>query len=227
MIAQLDPRERRAVLERFLLAMDDVLGHAAAVAGDESTAAAIGEFTRLTRSVDAAREWPGPGASIERLPVCRFWDSAMETAARGAAHSLVPALRLLGPTLSWAQNPNYRRHPPGQEFLDNYGYAVIVGPADGPPALAVDPRLALGVLLLGPGTHYPLHDHPAVEIYVTLTPGGEWWRRAGPWRGEPPATVMYHAPNVRHATRARVSPLLAVYLWCGDLATYARLTAAD
>jgi hypothetical protein len=224
---QLDPRERRAVLARFLAAMDDVLVGAAAVAGDDSTTAALGEFALLTRSVDTARDWPGPGASAGRLPVCRFWDSALETAARGAAHSLVPALRLLGPALSWAQNPNYRRRPPGPEFLDNYGYAVIVGPADGPPALAVDPRLALGVLLLGSGTHYPLHAHPAVEIYVTLTPGGEWWRGAGPWRDEPPATVIYHAPSVRHATRARVSPLLAVYLWCGDLATHARLIAAD
>jgi hypothetical protein len=226
-IVQMDPRERRAVLGRFLVAMDDLCVGAAAVAGDESTAAALGGFARLTRSVDAARDWPGSAASTERLPVCRFWDSALEMAARGAAHSLVPALRSLGPILSWVQNPNYRLHPPDAEFLDNYGYAVIAGPADGPPALAVDHRLALGVLLLGPGTHYPLHEHPAVEIYVTLTPGGEWWREAGPWRDESPATVISHAPNVRHAMRARVSPLLAVYLWCGDLATHARLTLAD
>ena len=224
---QLDPRERRAVVERFMVALNDVLVGAAAVAGDESRAAALGEIARLTRPVDAAHDLPGPGASSDRLPVCRFWDGVLETAALGAAHSLVPALRLLGPTLSWAQNPNYRRHPPDPEFLDNYGYAVIVGPADGPPALAVDSRLALGVLLLGAGTHYPLHHHPAREIYVTVTPGGEWWRGAGPWRDESPATVIYHDPNERHATRARGSPLLAVYLWYGDLATRARLAPAD
>ena len=82
-------------------------------------------------------------------------------------------------------------------FLDGYGYAVIAGPVDGPPALALDSRLALGVLVLGPRTHYPLHAHPAVEIYYTLTPDGDWWRGAG--------------------------PLLAIYLWWGDLATHARL----
>jgi hypothetical protein len=49
----MDPRERRAVLGRFLVAMDDLFVGAAAVAGDESTAAALGEFARLTRSVDA------------------------------------------------------------------------------------------------------------------------------------------------------------------------------
>jgi len=30
---------------------------------------------------------------------------------------------------------------------------------------------------------------------------------------------------VRHATRAGDAPLLAVYLWRGDLATHARLTS--
>jgi hypothetical protein len=55
-IVQMDPRERLAVLGRFLVAMGDLFVGAAAVAGDESTAAALGEFARLTRSVDAARD---------------------------------------------------------------------------------------------------------------------------------------------------------------------------
>jgi hypothetical protein len=225
-IAHSDPGERRAALEGFLVAFGEALVGAAAVAGDESTAAALGELAQLTRGIDATRGWPGMGVSPERVPVCRFWDSVLEVAVRGAARSLVPPLGALGPSLAWTQNPNYRRRPPDPAFLDNYGYAVIAGPADGPPALAVDPRLALGVLLLGPGTHYPLHEHPAVEVYYTLTAEGEWWREAGPWRREPPGTAIYHAPHVRHATRAGTSPLLAVYLWRGDLATHARLTLA-
>src|SRR6266850_164235 len=102
--------------------------------------------------------------------------------------------------------------------------ALVAGPAAGPPALAVDPRLALGVLLLGPHAHYPLHAHPAVEIYYTLTAGAEWWRGGGPWRQEPAGAAIHHAPNVRHATRAGVTPLLAIYLWRGDLVTHAELT---
>ena len=46
---QLDPRERRAVVERFMVALNDVLVGAAAVAGDESRAAALGEIARLGR----------------------------------------------------------------------------------------------------------------------------------------------------------------------------------
>src|SRR5436305_1786880 len=89
-------------------------------------------------------------------------------------------------------------------------------------ALVVAPSLALGVLLLGPHAHYPLHAHPAVEIYYTLT-AGDWWREPGPWRSEPVRTAIYHAPNVRHATGAGAVPLLAVYLWRGDLTTHAAL----
>jgi quercetin dioxygenase-like cupin family protein len=153
--------------------------------------------------------------------VCRFWDTALR-AARGP---LVAPLSEIGPSLAWAQNPNYRRRPPDAAFLDNYGYAVIAGPLEGPPALVPDARVALGVLLLGPRTHYPLHAHPAVEVYVTLTADGEWWREDGPWRGTPAGTVIHHPSGVPHATRAGDTPLLAVYVWRGELATHARLRA--
>ena len=82
------------------------------------------------------------------------------------------------------------------------------------------------MLLLGPGTLYPLHEHPAVEIYCPLTLDAEWWLGDGPWRSEPPTAIIYHAPGVRHAMRAGLSPLLAVYIWRGDLATHARLSPA-
>jgi hypothetical protein len=164
-------------------------------------------------------EDPTGRGETERIAVRRFWDVAL---AGASAPELTGALRVLGPALSWTQNPNYRRRPPEPTFLDNYGYAVIAGPSDGPPALAVAPSLALGVLLLGPNAHYPVHAHPAVEMYYTLT-AGEWWREPGPWRSEPGGTAIYHAPNVRHATRAGAAPLLAVYLWQGDLTTHAAL----
>ncbi len=77
-------------------------------------------------------------------------DDALETAARDGAHAVARMLRALGPSLTWAQNPNYRRRPPDPKFLDNYGYAVIAGPPDGPPTLVAEHPLALGVLLLGP-----------------------------------------------------------------------------
>ena len=226
-IAHSDPSERRALLRRFLGALGEALVYAGSTSEDQGTAAALDGFAGLTRSIDPMSDGPDRDVSLERLPVCRFWDSALDAGARSAAGPLSSALRALGPSLSWTQNPNYRRRPPAPAFLENYGYAVIAGPADGPPGLVLDSRLAVGVLLLGPGTLYPLHEHPAVEIYCPLTLDGEWWLGNGPWRRERPGGIIYHAPSVRHAMRADVSPLLAVYIWRGDLTTHAQLSPAD
>jgi len=207
-----------AAVRRFFGALAATIRAAAGVA-HASASAALHDFASAVAAIDAS------GANERapvRIAVCRFWDDALH-----AAHGdLVEPLAALGARLSWTQNPNYVRQPPDASFLDSYGYAVIAGPADGPPALAHASDLALGVLLLGPGTHYPVHAHPAVELYVTLTPDGEWWRAGGPWRREPAGSVIYHASGVPHATRAGSAPVLAVYVWRGELATHARLRQA-
>src|SRR5258705_6746396 len=165
-IAHSDRSARARAVRRFLDAFAEALG--AAARAPAAPAAALDEFARLARAIDSsAPEAPHPP---ERIAVCRLWDEALRT-ARGA---LAGPLAALGEWLSWTQNPNYRRHPPDPAFLDNYGYAAIAGPADGPPALTTSPGVALRVPAPGPRTHYPLHAHPAVEVYVTLTPDGEW-----------------------------------------------------
>jgi Dimethlysulfonioproprionate lyase len=189
------------------------------LAGEAQRDADVAIFRDLLTG-EAASEASKPSAAI--LPVCRFWSVALGQAGANVS-SLCAALTALAPRLSWTQNPNYRRAPPSPDFLDNYGYAVLAGPADGPPALARHDSLAFGVLLLGPRTHYPRHHHPAAEIYIPLNPA-EWWRDEGPWHEEAPGAVIYHAPDVPHATRTGQTPLLALYLWRGELATHARLT---
>jgi hypothetical protein len=172
---------------------------------------------------------PRPAALAARppdglpLPVCRFWDMALLGALDGPAGDLAAPLAALGPALAWAQNPNYVLHPPSPGFLADYGYAVIAGPAAGPPALIACEDLAFGVLLLGPDTLYPAHHHPAVELYVTLDSAGAWQRGAAPWQWPPAGTLIHHPSGLTHATSAGDSPLLALYLWRGALATHARL----
>lgn len=196
-----------------------------AAASDAGAAADCRRFAGSVRELRSEAARPPAAAVPFGLPVCRFWAPALETTGQGPLSGIIHALRALGPWLVWAQNPNYRRSPPSADFLDRYGYAVIAGPADGPPALIGHAGLALGVLLLGPRTHYPQHRHPAIELYVPLT-AGEWWRGDGSWRSDPPGAVIHHGSEVAHATRAGDAPLLAIYLWSGDLGTHARLTAS-
>ena len=197
-----------------------------AAASDEGVAADCRRFAALARELPSGAAWPTAATNPFGLPVCRFWAPALGPAdGQGPLAGMVHALQALGPWLVWTQNPNYRRNPPSRDFLDRYGYAVIAGPPAGPSALISHAALALGVLLLGPRTHYPEHRHPATELYVPLNVG-EWWRGSGPWRTEAPGAVIHHGSEVAHATRAGDSPLLAIYLWAGDLGTHARLTGA-
>jgi hypothetical protein len=157
-----------------------------------------------------------PKAVPRRLPVCRFWDAAVT-----GGGSLLAPLAALEPQLRWIQNPNYVAAPPSPGFLDNYGYAVLAGPG----GLVESEGVALGLLLLGPGIHYPSHRHPALEIYVVLSGEAVWQKAAEPWHREGPGAVIRHESMVPHATRSLAQPLLAAYLWRGDLATHARLIA--
>ncbi len=209
-----------SIVDRLAGFFGALRGVLAAPATGDAANGDVGKFVALLDGLDLHRR-PRTYAHPARLPVCRHWPAAL-TAGSDATARLVGYLAQLEPHWTWTQNPNYRREPPSPEFLADYGYAAIVGPAGGAPVLIEHAALALGVLLLGPGTEYPAHRHPAVEAYVPLTPA-EWQRDAGPWRREAPATIIHHPSNALHAMRAGPAPLLAVYLWHGDLATYARM----
>ena len=161
---------------------------------------------------------------LQTQPVCRHLPAALAAARGGGGTAFADPSDKLAAEACWTQNPNYRRQPPGPDFLENYGYFVVAGPADGPPAFIETPALALGLLLLGPGTLYPPHAHPAEELYIPLAGDGEWQKGDAAWRTEPAGAVIHHPAGVSHATRAGKTPLLAAYLWRGELATYARLS---
>lgn len=160
---------------------------------------------------------------LQALPCCRHLEQAAAAARDSRAAEVAACAAILAGEAFWTQNPNYQRRPPGPGFLDNYGYFVVAGPADGPPAFVEVSALALGLLLLGPGTVYPAHAHPAEELYIPLAGDAEWRMGDGPWRVEPAGSLIHHPSGVAHATRAGAAPLLAVYLWRGALATHARL----
>jgi hypothetical protein len=154
------------------------------------------------------------------LPVLKRLPEAL-TAAREAVPDLAEPLHKMLPALRWTQNPNYRRRPPSSDFLARYGYAQFAGPPD-LPSLRTSERLALGVLMLGPGTVYPAHAHPAEELYLPLTPA-RWQRGEENWRERRAGDLVHHPSGLVHATEAGKLPLLALYLWLGDLGTAAKI----
>jgi hypothetical protein len=140
-------------------------------------------------------------------------------ALRGAP--LAVAIEQAAPLFRWRQNPNYNAANMGAAFMADYGYVEFAGPKD---ALFHAPGIRVGILLLGPGLHYPLHAHPAEEIYHPLTDGGLWRRGDEDWRTVPAGAAIHHPPMMPHETKAADRTLLALYCWRGDTATEARLT---
>ena len=173
------------------------------------------DFAGPVRAIDTTRTRVSEVPSAE-LPVLRFWPAI--TAHGG---KLLAPLAALAPHFRWVQNPNYVASPPDPNFLENYGYVVLAGPG----GLVESAELALGFLMLGPGTHYPTHRHPAVEVYVVAAGSAEWRKGEEPWQIRPPGSVIRHETMMPHATRTLSEPLLAVYIWRGDLKTHARIVA--
>lgn len=108
-----------------------------------------------------------------------------------------------------------RRTQPGRRFHPELRLLKIVGPN----GLSDDSAVHLGLTPLAPHTHYPLHSHPAVELYLVLT-GAALWRTSGrPFKRRQPGSAILHPTNIGHAMETADEPLLALYTWRGDLAT--------
>jgi mannose-6-phosphate isomerase-like protein (cupin superfamily) len=127
--------------------------------------------------------------------------------------TLAQALAPLLPRLGWTYG--YPPDPRWPDLPSSIAFAQIVGP-DG---LCDNETVHLGLTLMRPRTYYPLHSHPAIELYLTLS-GNARWRVAGqPFAVQPPGNLILHESGVPHAMETGEEPLLALYTWRGDLVT--------
>ncbi|KQV41759.1 MULTISPECIES: dimethylsulfonioproprionate lyase family protein [unclassified Rhizobium] len=156
-------------------------------------------------------------AASARVPIQAACEAEL---AEHTAHApLAQALADLLPALHITRSKSYLASPPSRDFGENYGYGVICGPEGGPPALIRDPHIAFGLMFLGPKTYYPLHHHPADELYYTLT-GPSFWRAGeADWVGHGTEAIIHHPPWLPHATLSADRPLVLLYIWEGDLDT--------
>ncbi|MHC1558513.1 dimethylsulfonioproprionate lyase family protein [Actinomycetospora sp. C-140] len=164
---------------------------------------------------------PGPAALLERLtyrpgdssaaapPVVTHLGDALVRAGEEVDAALAGTLAPLATAAAWQQTASYVQDPPDATFLDLYAHATLAEADD----------VALGLVLLGPGVHYPPHHHPAEEFY--LPAGSIRWRHAaeGEPAPEPAGVLVHHAPWQPHAMTTGDRPVLLVYVWTGPVGT--------
>ncbi|QHG74949.1 dimethylsulfonioproprionate lyase family protein [Ensifer adhaerens] len=198
----------RSALTTFLNCFADALDR-------DTRAVSRSHATRLRRI--AERLPPVVAVPDGRVPIQAACEA--ELAALGETSELARALAALLPAIHVTRSKSYLANPPSGDFAENYGYGVICGPENGVPALIKDPELAFGLMFLGPDTHYPLHHHPADELYYTVT-GPSFWRAGyADWDMRGMDETIHHAPWLPHATLSADRPLVLLYVWEGDLET--------
>lgn len=144
-------------------------------------------------------------------PVTRHLPAALAL-ARATAPDLAAALAPVAAALPWRYSYVPRDDAPGLE--QEMAWAEIAGPG----APFDSEEVCLGLTLIGPGSYYPPHRHPAVELYDVVAGTAEWTAAAGPL-DRPPGSFILHPSNAPHAMRTRREPLLAIYSWTGDVRT--------
>jgi len=140
--------------------------------------------------------------------------SAIAAGLNDGLSAIAAALEKLSRPLPW--DYQYPPHPSADDLGKRIGFAELIGP-DGP---MYSPQCRVGFTLMAANTLYPLHAHPAVELYLVIAGHAEW--TASDTRQEvPPGGFVLHRANEPHAMRTLTEPLLALYSWSGDLDTAA------
>jgi quercetin dioxygenase-like cupin family protein len=179
-----------------------------------------GALALLDRVLIALRRCGEPAIGHSRaVPPARLLAPALDRVAPPLA-PLAASIGAAAPLFRWRQNPNYTDANMGAAFMAGYGYVEFAGLKD---ALFHAAAIRVGLLVLGPGLHYPPHAHPAEEAYHPLTEGAQWRRGNEPLRPVEAGDAIHHPPMTVHETRVGAATLLALYCWAGDTGTEARL----
>ncbi|MBN7765343.1 dimethylsulfonioproprionate lyase family protein [Pectobacterium brasiliense] len=146
-----------------------------------------------------------------RLPAVDYLEQALNIGETSGDRELCSMIRLLAPALSW--NFDYSPHPDSPYLDEKIAFTQFVGPED----LWISSHFAIGLTLIAPKTHYPAHCHPATEIYLPLAGTGLWSMGNGGYFPRKPGELIFHHSAVTHATRAQEEPVLALYIWHGNI----------
>jgi mannose-6-phosphate isomerase-like protein (cupin superfamily) len=162
----------------------------------------------MRRSVEAAVAHRVADKAAAR-DYSRLLDSALNLEPRDP---ISQALAKLSSPLPWYYH--YETRAGEADLSGQIAFAELVGP-DGDMSA---PDCRVGFTLMAPATFYPLHAHPAIELYFVIAGTAEW--RAGDTaRRVPPGELVLHRSSEPHSMRTFAEPLLALWSWSGDLDT--------
>lgn len=169
---------------------------------------ALQPFIDDLRGVDAVQAKPIEIRASDH-PAVRFLESALSV--QRADERLCATVRAIVPHLSFASS--YARGGP----LAAVGQGMVWSEVAGPNGVVRDSSRRLGLMLLVPRLHYPLHGHVADEIYFVLS--GTFAVEHG-FDGERVALApggCYRTPSGQaHALYVGDEPVLLIYCWIGD-----------
>lgn len=192
----------RSPLPRFLRALRALLAQV-----PSTDAAATAERARVVSLLGDER-WGEVLDAPTQLPVTRHLTEIL-AGIEGPAAAVAEAIQAAAGALPWAYSYPPRADPP--DLRERIAFAEILGPT---APLRCDTH-CLGLTLIAPETLYPLHHHPAVELYLVLS-GTARWTAAGRTRAVPPLELVLHPSSVPHAMQTGAAPLLAAYAWTGS-----------
>jgi quercetin dioxygenase-like cupin family protein len=170
---------------------------------------AVGEELRRVDPLIALAEAAEPAAAPTHHPAVRHLGAALE------GFSDLGAFPESGPLLPWRHG--YQPHPSRPGLEDRLAWVELIGPE----APLRYPGLCLGFVLIAPDTEYPLHAHPAVELYHIIS-GRALWTAGETVEQRRAADFILHPSGIPHAMKTAEEPLLTIYTWTGDVTSPSR-----
>ena len=154
--------------------------------------------------------WPGdirPGpARYHPHPVEPLL--AAETGLSGGPYSeLSEAIRAASPYAQWRET--YKGTQLFDEIMHRFGCYEIVG-VDG---FAASQKMRGFMVYMPPGFHYPMHEHPADELYLVLAGAADFQVAGGAKHRVEPGGTVFHACGQPHATTTTDQPVLCYVIW--------------
>lgn len=131
-------------------------------------------------------------------------------------HKLFRSLSDVAASLGWVVG--YGSDVVDEEFQRRFAYTeVALGQSE-------SSSVCLGITLIAPETFYDWHSHPAVETYACLSSRSEWGLNYQPLVEKSVGDVILHPSNAAHAMRTGDEPLLAPWIWTGNIDVPAKMT---